>query len=338
MKLARFGLIVALLLAGAANAAEPVHITVAASPGALPHWLPLYVARAKFFADEGLIADWVPLRSGSAEVAAVLGGSAQIAPVNVELTALAHQNGGDLVMICDVFDVQPYSIVLSDAVIARVGITPGMPTDDILNRLKGLKIAITGPGSATDNYIRHAMQLRGMDPDAMLSLQPLGDPDAMLAALQRKLIDGFVMSSPADLVVQQRKLGRPVLDAFSGALPELKGVPFAGLVTSRAQLDAKPAVFAAILRAMTRSIRLLHDHPDQAKALVRPYFKDLDDDTFTAMMAKYMPGAATTPVLSKAQFDAALHWASIGAAEPITAPYDAVVDTKLAEAALVATQ
>jgi ABC-type nitrate/sulfonate/bicarbonate transport system substrate-binding protein len=161
----------------------------------------------------------------------------------------------------------------------------------------------------------------------------LGDPAAMLAAIQRKLVDGFVMSAPADQIVQQRGFGKPVLDAFSGALPELNGVPFAGLVTSRSQLKARPELFAAILRAMAKSIRLLQEHPDDAKALIRPYFTDMDAATFDAVMAKYLQGAAKSASVSKAQYEAALKWASIGSAKPIEVPFEAVVDNSFAEAA-----
>eukprot|EP01037_Dinobryon_pediforme_P002048 gene2048-2086_t len=303
MKIIRLALLAALALAPvqSARAADPIKVTMAGAPGGLPHWLPVYVARARFFAEEGLAIDWVPLRSGSAEVAAVMGGSAQVAPVGIELPVLSYENGGDLVLICDLFNVQPYSIVLSNDAIAKTGVQPGMKADEILQRMKGLKIAITGPGSATDNFIRHAFQFRGIDPDAHLSLQPLGDPAAMLAAIQRKLIDGFVMSAPADQIVQQRGFGRPVLDAFSGALPELAGVPFAGLVTSRTQMKARPELFAAILRAMTKAIRLLQENPEEAKVLVRPYFADMDAETFETVMRKYVPGAAKSPVHRRGQ-------------------------------------
>jgi NitT/TauT family transport system substrate-binding protein len=332
-------LTLACCLAGAAGGpvalADPaIPLTMAGAPTELPHWLPVYVARAKFFAEEGLDVTWVPLRSGSAEVAAVMGGSAQAAPVGVELPINSFVNGGDLVLISDLFDLQPYSVVLSNDAIARTGITMKMSTEEKLQHLKGLKIAITGPGSATDNFIRQILKRRNIDADSFLTLQPLGDPDAMLAALQRKLIDGFIMSAPADEIAEQRGIGKPILDAFSGELPELIGVPFAGIVTTKRQLASNPAMFQSYVNAIAKSIRYLQTNPADAKKLIRPYFADLDDPTFNAIFDKYRKAAAKSAVLSPSQYDAALRWANSDSPKPLTAPYDSVVDMSFATKAM----
>ena len=333
-------LFLALLVTGLAAArpavADTYHITIAGAPTELPHWLPLYVARAKFFADEGITAYWVPLRSGSAEVAAVMGGSAQIAAVGVELPIQSYVNGGDLILIADLFDLQPYSIVLSNAALAKTGITASMPSVEKIQRLRGLKLAITGPGSATDDFIRNVLKLHGIDADGFLSLQPLGDPDAMLAALQRNLVDGFIMSAPADELAAQRNIGKPVLDAFSGGLPELSDVPFAGLVTTKRQLAANPALFQAVVNAIAKSIRYIHEHPAETRKLLRPYFADLDDKTFEKIIAKYSRASATTAVVTRSEYNAALRWANLHSTTTISAPYDAVVDSAMARKAMAA--
>lgn len=338
MMLRFLALLLALLIGGAAAGpaarADTMHITIAGSTSELPHWLPLYVARAKFFADEGITADWVPLRSGSAEVAAVMGGSAQIAAVGSELPIQSYVNGGDLILIADLFDLQPYSVVLSNAALAKTGITNAMPTIEKLNRLRGLKIGITGPGSATDDFIRNVLKLHGIDADGYLTLQPVGDPDAMLAATQRNLIDGFIMSAPADELAVQRGIGRPILDAFSGELPDLEGIPFAGLVTTKRQLAANPALFQAIVDAIAKSIRYIHTDPAGTRKLLRPYFADLDDKTFDAIITKYSRAAATSPLVTRREFEASMRWANLDSPKTLSAPYDAVVDPALAQKAL----
>ncbi len=333
-------LVLAFLVTGAIGSpiarADTMHITIAGSTSELPHWLPLYVARAKFFADEGITADWVPLRSGSAEVAAVMGGSAQIAAVGVELPIQSYVNGGDLILIADLFDLQPYSVVLSNAALAKTGIVNAMPSVEKINRLRGLKIAITGAGSATDDFIRNVLKLHGIDADGFLTLQPLGDPDAMLAAMQRNLIDGFIMSAPADELAVQRNIGRPILDAFSGGLPDLDGVPFAGLVTTKRQLTANPALFQAVVNAIAKSIRYIHTNPVETRKLLRPYFADLDDKTFDTIITKYSRASATSAIVTRREFDAALRWANLDSPKPLSAPYAAVVDPTLAQKAMAA--
>jgi NitT/TauT family transport system substrate-binding protein len=327
-------LFLAFLITGALTSpiarADTMHITIAGSTSELPHWLPLYVARAKFFADEGITADWVPLRSGSAEVAAVMGGSAQIAAVGVELPIQSYVNGGDLVLIADLFDLQPYSVVLSNAALAKTGITNSMPSVEKIQRLRGLKIGITGPGSATDDFIRNVLKLHGIEADGFLTLQPVGDPDAMLAATQRNLLDGFIMSAPADQLAVQRNIGKPVLDAFSGGLPELDDVPFAGLVTTKRQIAANPALFQAVVNAIAKSISYIHTHPAETRKLLRPYFADLDDKTFETIITKYSRAAAKSPLVTHREFEAAERWANLDSPKTLSAPYNAVVDPSFA--------
>jgi NitT/TauT family transport system substrate-binding protein len=265
-----------------------------------------------------------------------MGGSAQIAAVGVELPIQSYVNGGDLILIADLFDLQPYSVVLSNAALTKTGITNSMPTVEKIARLRGLKIAITGAGSATDDFIRNVLKLHGDDADNFLTLQPLGDPDAMLAALQRNLIDGFIMSAPADQLAVQRGIGRPILDAFSGGLPDLDGVPFAGLATTKRQLAANPALFQAVVNAITKAIRYIHTNPVETRKLLRPYFADLDDKTFDTIITKYSRASATSSVVTRREFDAALRWANLDSPKTLSAPYSAVVDPSFAEKAMAA--
>ena len=48
---------------------------------------------------------------------------------------------------------------------------------------------------------------------------------ALLAAFEKKLIDGLVWPSPIPEIVEFRGLGKTVVDPFSGEVPELNGVP-----------------------------------------------------------------------------------------------------------------
>ena len=321
----------ALQPAGSAIAQSmPYKLTVAAAPVALPHWFPIYIARAKFFKEEGIDIDWVGLKSGSAQVAALMGGSAQVAPMSMEHVVTSHAAGGDLVVIAALFGVHPNSLVLSPEAIAKSGITKDMPIDDKIRRLKGLRIGITGPGGAADVMIRNVMKARGINPDEALTLQPLGDPNAMLGAFERKMVDGFVMSAPIDTMAVARKTGVIAIDPFAGEVPELRGVPYSGLVTTRRQLKQNPALFAAVVRAITKAIHFVHEHPAETKTLFRQYMKDIDPAVYDAIIDKYAGGTVTSPVVSKEQFDRIVRWVNVGSSKPIMGDYKAVIDTKLA--------
>jgi len=71
-----------------------------------------------------------------------------------------------------------------------------MNLKDKVNRLKGLKIGYSQPGSIVDQITRHLLASFGLNTDAHIQLVSLGAGPSMVAALQRGHIDGFVYVSP----------------------------------------------------------------------------------------------------------------------------------------------
>ena len=101
------------------------------------------------------------------------------------------------------------NVVLSNAVLKRLGITEQSPVDRKAAALKGLRLGTTGPGAAPDALFRWLAVQAKLDPNTDLRLVPLqGGGPGMLAALQQNVIDGFCLSSPtSDLAVKDRDCG-----------------------------------------------------------------------------------------------------------------------------------
>jgi NitT/TauT family transport system substrate-binding protein len=325
-----FATVLAVLIAASAWAQAPKHekLVVAAAPTPLLHWYPFYVALgANYFADEGIDVEIVGLNSGTAMAAAIAGGGADVAPLAMTHAVTSGAQGGGLVATSALFT--------KDA-IAKSGITPGMPLDEKIKRLAGLTLGITAPGGASDIQIRKMLLARGLDPDKAVKLQPLGNQAAMLAAVQKKAVDGFVMSSPVDEIAQQRGTGVIAIDPFAEPIPELAEVPYSVWGTSRATLQKRPAVIAASLRAITRAIKLAAENPEETLRVMRPQIKDVPPEAIDAVIEKYRHGAARTPVISPAQVEATVRWMNLGESKPISVRFEDAVDNTAAEAAAAA--
>jgi NitT/TauT family transport system substrate-binding protein len=334
-----FATVLAVLIAASAWAQAPKHekLVVAAAPTPLLHWYPFYVALgANYFADEGIDVEIVGLNSGTAMAAAIAGGGADVAPLAMTHAVTSGAQGGGLVATSALFNVYPNSVVLTKDAIAKSGITPGMPLDEKIKRLAGLTLGITAPGGASDIQIRKMLLARGLDPDKAVKLQPLGNQAAMLAAVQKKAVDGFVMSSPVDEIAQQRGTGVIAIDPFSEPIPELAEVPYSVWGTSRATLQKRPAVIAASLRAITKAIKLAAENPEETLRVMRAQIKDVPPEAIDAVIEKYRHGAARTPVISPAQVEATVRWMNLGESKPISVRFEDVVDNGGAEAAAAA--
>src|SRR5471030_1396833 len=220
------------LLAGAAAAqtaapAAKQRITIT-SVGDGFQFFPVYIARgAGFFAEEGLDADWVNVGSGTKQAASVMGGSAEMTPLALMHAIKSQAEGADLVAFANLLNDWSMVVVLSNDAIKKAGIELAMPVDEKIKRLTGLKLGITSPGSSTDVSIRKMLLARGMIPDQVVKLQPLGDGTAILAAFDKKLVDGFVFASPVPEIVEARGLGKIVVNPMAREVPEQVGVPYA---------------------------------------------------------------------------------------------------------------
>ena len=289
---------------------------------------------AGYFAAEGLELDGVNVSSGPRQVAAIMGGSADVGPLGLQLVVQAAQRGGDMVAICAGYNILPMSVVLSNAAVQRAGITPQMSTDEKVRRLRGLRIAVTTPGSGTDDMIRALLRRRGMDASRDLTIQPLVTSEAMVAALERGSSDGFVFTSPINEMVVSRNLGQIVIEPLNGDVPEAANVPYIILATNRTTAREKRPLLLGMVRAHARAMALVQEQPAEVARLIRRFFPDMEQPVYDAAFAKYRAGAPTTPLISDEQVQNVAAFMRISKGQPITAAYADVVDPSFAEEAI----
>jgi len=218
----------------------------------------------------------------------------------------AKNRGGNLVAITTGFDVYPITLVLSNAGLKKAGITDGMSLDERVQRLKGLKLAISSPGSSTDLLIRTVLLNRGIDPDKAVTLMPVGAGAAEVAAMERGAVDGFAYSAPFTSMVVARGQGKFVVDPIDGNVPEFHNTPYQVIATSRDSLVSKKPLLEAFVRAFTKGLKFAHEHPAKAKAVLRKAFPEVPDAEFSAAFDSHFKGIPTTPIVSQEQLDQTL--------------------------------
>jgi NitT/TauT family transport system substrate-binding protein len=328
-------LAVSFLLPNVAGAQQKLDKLTITSGGEGMHYFPFYVARGGgFFAKEGIDADWVNVNSGTRQAASIMGGSADITPMAFLHVIKARDEGADIVAIGDVFDVYGMTIVLSNEAIARKGIKPDMSIDEKVKRLEGLKIGISSPGSSTDALIRSVLVARGYDPDKTVSLLPFGAGTSILAAFEKKLTDGVVYVAPIPEIIEQKGLGKTIINPFKNEVPELINVPYVVIATSRATLEKKPDLMRRAMRALAKAMDFAQTHPAETAKIMRQYFPDLDETLFQTVVETYRKATPRSPVLTREQVDKTVAWMNIGAKTRVSAKFEDVVDDRLAKEAL----
>ena len=170
------------------------------------------------------------------------------------------------------------NVVLSNAVLKRLGINEQAPVDRKAAALKGLRLGTTGPGAAPDALFRWLAVQAKLDPNTDLRLVPLqGGGPGMLAALQQNVIDGFCLSSPtSDLAVKDRDCGY----LFNMALnppPALKEYNYIIASTSEAALANKDRREALVRYCMGLAMALkeINASPPEFRAWADKWFEGL---------------------------------------------------------------
>ena len=297
-----------------------------------------YVAEAGgYYAQEGIDLDSVNVSSGPRQVASIMGGSADVAPLGLQLVVQAAQRGGNIIAVCAGYNILPMSILLSNDAIARNGITDGMSTDEKVRRMKGLRIGITTPGSGTDDMARALLRGRGMNPDRDITIQPLVTAETMLAALERGSSDGFCFTSPIPEYAVGKGWGKIIIEPLNGDVPEAANVPYIIMATSPEAIKNKRGELLAMVRSWTKAMDLVRDNPREASALVRRYFPDLDQGVYNTAFEKYRRGVPTSPLVTDEQVQNVVRFMHISKGMPVSATRAEVFHAGIAEEVIKAT-
>ncbi len=315
-------------LSPAFAAGTPVNNSVA---GEAVYYLTNYIALdGGFFEKQGLDMNLVNVQSGPQQMAAVMGGSAQISTIGLEQNMHADARGGSFVAICANFNAFPMSLVITRKAIAQNKIDMKAPLADNLHRLNGLRIGITGPGSSTDQFIRTLLILQKLNPDNEVQIMPVGPGANMLAAMQAGSVDGFVWSAPFSTEAVSKGLAEILVDPMKGTVPEFSDYAYLSISTSRQTLASQRPLLVSIVRAYAETMKFAHAQPDKARELIRHRFPNMSDAEYAAGYAEYAVGIPKSPLISKPQFERTLTTANLTSKPPLTVTYDQIVSTEIA--------
>ena len=161
--------------------------------------LPIYTADVMgYFSEQKIAPEIVVLKTGGATaLAAVLSGNANVY-IGSPSTALGAANkGADAVVFGAIMTEVALNIVVHKAVAEKAGLTATSPVLDRFRALKGLKIGVTGAGSATHQVAQYALMAAGLNPERDATIVFVNSNEDMSAAYMSKRVDAVVTANPA---------------------------------------------------------------------------------------------------------------------------------------------
>lgn len=322
-----------------AGAAAPVGdpVSIRAHAGAeVFGFAPFYLAMDEgLFEDEGVTIDLTTGGGGTQAVQALVSGDAQLA-LQTSLEVIDALRSGvptPIRVLVPMLTQIGSTFVLQGEVAEELGLSESSTYEERAAALEGLTIAATSPGAATDQLIRYVAQDVGLDPDADIEIAYVGGGPEMLAAFERGVVDGFVISPPLPQIAQSQQGGFILLDTMAGDIPPLDGFQGHSFAVDTDDVEARPEVYEGVVRAMANSLALLQEEPDRARASLASRFTTMEPEVFDATFEAMQASFATSPRVQEEDLETTLQFlASVtGDDSFLDFAFDDIVDTSIAD-------
>lgn len=209
---------------------------------------------------------------GLATINAVISGSVDFGEPSGSSLTRAAAKGQRLLAIALLNDRPATQIVMRNEIVKSAGFDPKAPLAQRALILKGRTLGVAGVNSVLYTYVLLIAQRAGFSADDM-HLGVIPPPD-MFAAFGRDQIDGYANNVPWTLMPVLAGTGTIVSSGDDGDLPDF--IPFASTVvlTRPETCVTRKAVCVAMGRSFVELAAFLHDHPDEAAAILRKRFPD----------------------------------------------------------------
>ena len=186
-------LVFLLLVPNLSSGAQPT-IRIAQAVDALA-FLPIYVARANgYFNDKGITLELIIVQGGGPDLQALIAGSVDFDATSTGGLLRAFGGGIELLGVHNVVGKCIIDLVIRKETAGRLGITPAMPVQERLKRIKGTIIGASRVGSLTYQIAYFLAKEAGLEQGKDVTILGVGGGDSALAALKTGKID--VMSTP----------------------------------------------------------------------------------------------------------------------------------------------
>jgi NitT/TauT family transport system substrate-binding protein len=269
------------LCVGAAQAAdlEKPNLRLAVGGKVLVAYLPLTIAeRRGYFTKEGLNVEISDCQGGGKALEALLGGSGDVTCGAYEHTLYMQAKGLSIKAIA--LQANSFGLV--------VGIQKDKaPSYHDLKDLKGMKIGVTGVGSASHVGLKMLLAKAGLT-DSDVSVIAVGGGAAAIAAVTTGKLDAIANFDPAISLLQRDKAIKTILDTrHEKDLDYLYGGPFAAsafYMDSRF-IEKNPKTTQAFVNAISAALAWLGKaSTEEIVAAVPPEYYAGDRALYTAMI------------------------------------------------------
>jgi ABC-type nitrate/sulfonate/bicarbonate transport system substrate-binding protein len=242
-------------------------------------FVPAYIALdLGYWSKQGLEVK-LPVITGIGAMNAVLSKSAEFSISSMPTIIRAQARGQKVVAIGGAFEGTAVEIVLRKDVAQAAGITHSLPLEKRAAALKGKTVAILAPNTIVHAYLRYFARKGGIDPERDFKLSIMSQ-EASIAALKTRDVDAMAQVLPYSTITVHNGSAVVLSSGPQGDLPDLLPFQLNGIMARPDYCEAKPKVCTAMVAGYGEAIRYLHDHSEEAKAILRKRIPNMEKAPF----------------------------------------------------------
>ena len=243
-------------------------------------FLPIYVARANgYFNDEGITLELIIVQGGGPDLQALIAGSVDFDATSTGGLLRTFSGGIELLGIHNVVGKCIIDLIIRQETAKRLGITPAMPVQEKLRRIKGTIVGASRVGSLSYQIAYFLAKEAGLEQGKDVTILGVGGGDSALAALKTGRIDIMSFAPPFPQVALKDGDAVSLVANSKGEYPKLNSFLQNVLLTRPDYARKNPDMVRRILRAMVRGNRWVaeNDAKEVAK-VVSKFFKNTSAD------------------------------------------------------------
>ncbi|MBI2862801.1 MAG: ABC transporter substrate-binding protein [Chloroflexi bacterium] len=296
---------------------------------------PVWVAQSKgYFREEGLDIDVTITGAGTKSLAAAVGKSADVGLVAAPDVLSAVAQGQPVQTFGVISTRSPQELTMRKDVAASKGVTPKSSLEEKAKALKGLRLAASTPGSATDLDLRFLLTKYNIDPEREVEITYIALQN-MLPALQQGAIDVMTKSPPDSTLAVKEGFGVILVSFLGGDVPEVNDNLYVMAVSHKDVIASRSEVVEAFTRALWRGEKLIQENRNDAiDVLHKETSADMDRDLFRQVFDAYYPTYPPSPAVTEKNFQATVGYRDKTSKEPLPSiKFEDFYTSKVVEAA-----
>ncbi len=257
-----------------------------------------YIAEDAHLYEQSGLAVKTQFLAGNAGFNALISGAVDFSFSSGTNLDRAAAKGQKMLAIANMNNLPTWSVVLRKELVEAAHFDPKAPLATRAKILKGRTIVIDGINSAAHSYLRVIAKAGGVDPDSLFvsALQP----QEMLAAFSRHAIDGIALGPPWPQTLEHDGTGVTIASGIGGDPAWLSPIGSSTLMTRPQFCAEHRPICVKMGHAMVAASKFIHEHPEEALAILKKRFDKTDPAVVAASLA-VMRQAMPSPPLVEAK-------------------------------------